>query len=132
MTRASSTWRAWDSTGPRRRTRAWQVDGPYHPRYDDWSITNGQQAISFHDSPGFTGDMRMSAGYFLTSYEVKFRWKVAKNTGQNYRGATAGWTSPVMTHTVTSNFDPANPTESAHVVHQAAGDATWQVDLSGT
>ncbi|MFF3483973.1 DUF4157 domain-containing protein [Streptomyces sp. NPDC002701] len=112
--------------------RNWQVDGPYRPNYDDWSIHNGAQAISFTDSPGFTGSSRMSPGYFLKSYEVQFRWKVAKNTGQSFRNTTAGWTSPVMTHTVTAAFDPENPRESAHVVHQAAGDATWQVDLSGT
>ncbi|MCZ4122300.1 eCIS core domain-containing protein [Streptomyces sp. H39-S7] len=116
----------------RRRSRRWEVDGPFHPDYDDWSITNGQQAISFHDSPGFTGNVRMSDGYFLKSYQVQFRWKVAKNTGGTHRNTAAGWTSPVMTHTATSQFDPANATDSSHVIHQAAGDATWQVDLSGT
>lgn len=115
-----------------RSRRNWTVDGPYRPNYDDWSITNGAQAIAFHDSPGFTSTEKMTAGYFLKSYEVKFRWKVAKNTGQSFRNTTAGWTSPVMTHSATSAFDPANPTDSAHVIHQAAGDATWQVDLSGT
>lgn len=117
---------------PRRRSRNWETDGPYHPNYDDWSITNGAQAISFFDSPGFTPPVHMSPGYFLINYRVNFRWKVAKNTGQNYRNATPVWTSPTMTHTVTSHFDPDNPTESAHVVHQAAGDATWEVDLSGS
>ncbi|KAA0930652.1 eCIS core domain-containing protein [Streptomyces apricus] len=115
-----------------RSRRGWQVDGPYRPNYDDWSIHNGAQAISFTDSPGFTGTMRMSPGYFLKSYQVSFRWKVAKNNGQSFRNTTAGWTSPVMTHTVTSAFDPENPRESAHVVHEAAGGATWQVDLSGS
>ncbi|MEU9186633.1 DUF4157 domain-containing protein [Streptomyces sp. NPDC048484] len=115
-----------------RSRRNWQVDGPYRPNYDDWSITNGAQAISFTDSPGFTGTARMSQGYFLKSYEVSFRWKVAKNTGQSFRNTTAGWTSPVMTHTVTSDFDPDSPRDSSHVVHQAAGNRAWQVDLSGT
>ncbi|WP_436737189.1 eCIS core domain-containing protein [Streptomyces sp. BBFR102] len=108
--------------------RDWQQDGPYRPNYTNAVITDSQNSITFNDDPGFSTTGRMSDGYWLKSYTVRFRWKVARNTGQRFDSNAPAWTSDVVTHTLTSDLDPANPT--APIRHRAAGDRTWDVDLS--
>lgn len=111
-------------------SRNWVQDGPYRPPYNNPVITNGQNSIEFADNPGFSTTARMASGYWLKSYTVSFRWKVARNTGTWNRNLLC-WTSPVVTHTLESVFDPENPEESAEISAHAAGNHTWAVDLSG-
>ncbi|MGQ4420394.1 DUF4157 domain-containing protein, partial [Streptomyces sp. SAS_269] len=85
--------------------------------------------ITFTDDPGFSTSARMSSGYWLKSYSVSFRWKVARNTGR-WNTNLPAWTSPEVTHTVTSAFDPDNPEASVPIDAQAAGNRSWLVDLT--
>ncbi|WP_329572152.1 eCIS core domain-containing protein [Kitasatospora sp. NBC_01266] len=109
--------------------RPWAQDGPYRPPYTNPVITDAQNSISFTDDPGFSTNRSMTSGYWLRSYQVSFRWKVARRTGAWNRNLPS-WTSPVVTHTLESVFDPENPEASAPITHEAAGDHTWAVDLS--
>lgn len=109
--------------------RPWAQDGPYRPPYTNPVITDAQNSISFTDDPGFSTNRSLTSGYWLRSYQVSFRWKVARRTGAWNRNLPS-WTSPVVTHTLESVFDPENPEASAPITHEAAGDHTWAVDLS--
>ncbi|MBB4927576.1 hypothetical protein FHR34_006671 [Kitasatospora kifunensis] len=110
-------------------TRGWVQDSFYRPPYNTSVISNGQDSLEFQDNPGFSTSAKMTSGYWLKSYTVSFRWKVARNTGTWNRNLPC-WTSPVVTHTLTSAFDPENPEASAAITARAAGNHTWQVDLS--
>ncbi|WP_329304486.1 hypothetical protein OG410_22170 [Streptomyces sp. NBC_00659] len=109
--------------------RDWVQDGPYRPRYNNAVIADQQNSITFNDDPGFSTTAQMSPGYWLKSYSVSFRWKVARNTGA-WNANLPAWTSPVVTHTLTSAFDPENPDVAVEIDHQAAGDREWTVDLT--
>ncbi|OQD51990.1 hypothetical protein BM536_036695 [Streptomyces phaeoluteigriseus] len=111
--------------------RPWQQDGPYKPPYNNAVIVSDRNAITFNDDPGFSTTSKLTAGYWLASYSVSFRWKVARNTGAFNRGAPA-WTSGVVTHTLTSDFDPESPDAPAPIRARAAGNRTWTVDLGAT
>ncbi|MFE5402596.1 DUF4157 domain-containing protein [Streptomyces sp. NPDC056580] len=110
-------------------SRDWVQDGPYRPNYTNAVITDAQDAITFTDDPGFSTSARMSSGYWLKSYSVSFRWKVARNTGR-WNTNLPAWTSPEVTHTVTSAFDPDNPEASVPIDARAAGNRSWLVDLT--
>ncbi|WP_372515747.1 DUF4157 domain-containing protein [Streptantibioticus ferralitis] len=110
-------------------SRSWAQDGPYRPPYNNDVINNGQNSIEFPDNPGFSTTDRMTPGYWLKSYTISFRWKVARNTGTWNRNIPC-WTSPVVTHTLQSALDPDNPGQSAPITARAAGNHTWTVDLS--
>ncbi|MET7451621.1 hypothetical protein ABZT03_06945 [Streptomyces sp. NPDC005574] len=116
---------------PKRSKRQWAVDGPFRPPYntEDGNIVNAADHISFDDSPGFSGGMRMSNGYWLSDYEVRFRWKVRRKLGGRFTKAEPFWTSDEMVHRVQSEFDPDHPEASAPVNATAAGNRTWNVDL---
>ncbi|MFF3677550.1 hypothetical protein ACFYYS_26660 [Streptomyces sp. NPDC002120] len=111
--------------------RAWGVDGPFRPPYndEDGNIINAADRITFVDNPGFSTSTRMSAGYFLVDYTVRFRWKVRKKQGGRFTKAEPFWESDEMVHRVTSVFDAENPEEAVRVNHQAAGNRTWNVQL---
>ncbi|WSQ62650.1 DUF4157 domain-containing protein [Streptomyces sp. NBC_01217] len=109
--------------------RPWQQDGPYRPPYNNAVIENARNSITFNDNPGFSTSVKMSSGYWLESYSVSFRWKVARNTGA-FRANTPAWTSDVVTHTLTSAYDPDTPDASAPIVTTAAGQRSWDIDLS--
>ncbi|MCH5676973.1 hypothetical protein [Streptomyces gilvus] len=116
---------------PKKSKRAWVVDGPFRPPYntDDGNIVNEAGHITFNDSPGFSGSMKMTEGYWLCSYEVRFRWKVRRKLGGRFTKNEPFWTSDEMVHRVESVFDPQNPDERAKITASAAGDRTWTVDL---
>ncbi|MEU1189979.1 hypothetical protein [Streptomyces sp. NPDC005859] len=116
---------------PKKSKRAWVVDGPFRPSYntEDGTITNEADHITFHDSPGFSGGMRMTNGYWLSSYEVKFRWKVRRKLGGRFTKNEPFWTSDEMVHRVESTFDPQNPEATAQVTARPAGNRTWNVEL---
>ncbi|MHC3469462.1 hypothetical protein ACYF6T_12165 [Streptomyces sp. 7R007] len=116
---------------PKRSKRPWAVDGPFRPPYntEDGTITNEAERISFHDSPGFSGNMRMTNGYWLCSYEVKFRWKVRRKLGGRFTKNEPFWTSDEMVHRMESVFDPDNPEAPAPITATAAGNRTWNVEL---
>jgi hypothetical protein len=118
-----------DGRREERSSRGWEQDGPYRPRYTNSVIMDGQNAITFNDDPGFSTFAKMSAGYWLKSYSVSFRWKVARNT-RTWNADLPAWTSPVVTHTLTSDFDPDNPDTPAPIEARAAGDRSWTVDLT--
>ncbi|MGW2250120.1 eCIS core domain-containing protein [Kitasatospora sp. NPDC001660] len=109
--------------------RQWTQDGPYRPPYTNAVIDDGQNEIKFHDNPGFSTSAKMTSGYWLKSYSVSFRWKVARRTDPWNRTMPA-WTSPEVTHTLVSEFDPDNPDQAAPIIADPAGDVTWNVDLS--
>ncbi|MFG2342052.1 hypothetical protein [Streptomyces yangpuensis] len=111
--------------------RAWGVDGPFRPPYneEDGNITKAADRIIFEDNPGFSTTTRMSAGYFLVDYTVRFRWKVRKKQGGRFTKAEPFWESDEMVHRVTSAFDAENPEKAVQVDHDAAGDRTWNVQL---
>lgn len=109
--------------------RDWKQDGPYKPPYGNETITNAQASIKFVDNPGFSTNQRMTSGYWLKSYTVEFRWKVARNTGA-WRADLPCWTSGIVRHTVKSVFDPKNPGEPAAITVTVAGDMQWDIDLS--
>ncbi|AEW99563.1 eCIS core domain-containing protein [Streptantibioticus cattleyicolor] len=111
-------------------SRGWAQDGPYHPPYNNPVITNSQNSIEFNDNPGFSTSERLSSGYWLKRYSISFRWKVARNNGAWNRNVPC-WTSPVVTHTLSSTLDPEHPDEPVPITANAAGDRTWTVDLSG-
>ncbi|MFF3849801.1 hypothetical protein [Streptomyces sp. NPDC002328] len=116
---------------PKRSKRQWAVDGPFRPAYntDDGTIVNEPDHISFIDNPGFSGGMAMTDGYWLSSYEVKFRWKVRRKLGGRFTKNEPYWTSPEMVHRVVSEFDSENPQASAPITATAAGDHEWNVVL---
>ncbi|MER5771917.1 DUF4157 domain-containing protein [Streptomyces sp. NPDC001985] len=119
-----------DNPAPGQETfRDWVQDGPYRPLYNNAVIDNSKDRITFNDDPGFSTDRSMTQGYWLASYSVSFRWKVARNTGAFNAGAAA-WTSPVVTHTLTSTFDPENPDAPAPITANAADEHSWDIDLS--
>ncbi|RKT12247.1 uncharacterized protein DUF4157 [Streptomyces sp. 1114.5] len=109
--------------------RGWVQDGPYRPRYTNAVINDVQDKIEFNDNPGFSTTAAMTSGYWLKSYTVTFRWKVARNTGTWNRNAPC-WSSPEVQHTVVSEFDPADPEKDAPITARPAGHFTWNVDLS--
>ncbi|MFF9017715.1 hypothetical protein ACF09C_32755 [Streptomyces sp. NPDC014870] len=113
------------------RRRPWGVDGPFRPPYndEDGNVINAADRITFVDNPGFSTTMRMTPGYFLVDYTVKFRWKVRKKQGGRFTKAEPFWESDEMVHTVTSTFDAEKPEEAVQVNHQAAGNRTWNVQL---
>ncbi|MFF9647199.1 eCIS core domain-containing protein [Kitasatospora aureofaciens] len=111
-------------------SRPWMQDGPYRPPYNNAVINSAQNMIEFNDNPGFSTSARMTAGYWLRSYQVSFRWKVAHAAGPWSRTMPA-WTSPEVTHTLHSEFDPEHPDQPSPIVASPAGDFTWNVDLSG-
>ncbi|MER7770876.1 DUF4157 domain-containing protein [Kitasatospora sp. NPDC096140] len=110
--------------------RGWVQDGPYRPTYTDAVITDNQDKIEFNDNPGFSTTARMTSGYWLKAYSVSFRWKVALNTGGRWNRNLPAWTSPEVTHTLVSEFDPENPDKEAPINAVRAGDFDWNVDLS--
>ncbi|MGW2378465.1 eCIS core domain-containing protein [Kitasatospora sp. NPDC001683] len=110
-------------------SRPWMQDGPYHPPYNNAVINDTQNAIEFNDNPGFSTSARMTPGYWLKSYQVSFRWKVAHRADPWNRTMPA-WTSPVVTHTLESAFDPENPDQPSPIAAHPAGEFTWNVDLS--
>ncbi|MFG2794530.1 hypothetical protein [Streptomyces sp. NPDC048419] len=116
---------------PKKSKRSWVVDGPFRPPYntEDGTIVNAADHISFNDSPGFSGSMRMTNGYWLSVYEVKFRWKVRRKQGGRFTKNEPYWTSDEMVHRVESAFDPQNPDASAQVTVNTAGNRTWNVVL---
>ncbi|MEU1408622.1 hypothetical protein ABZ471_41175 [Streptomyces sp. NPDC005728] len=116
---------------PKKSKRPWVVDGPFRPSYnsDDGTIVNEADRISFNDSPGFSGNMRMTNGYWLCSYEVRFRWKVRRKLGGRFTKSEPFWTSDEMVHRVESVFDPQNPDASAQITVNSAGNHTWNVEL---
>ncbi|MFE9169112.1 DUF4157 domain-containing protein [Streptomyces kebangsaanensis] len=109
----------------------WKQDLNYWPPYNNAVITNTPGSINFHDNPGWSSDRPIDAGQWLKSYQVSFRWKVAYANGTSFRrGVTqADWTSPSVTHTMTSAFDPDNPEAAAPVVANAAAAQRWTVQL---
>lgn len=109
--------------------RPWGQDSRYRPPYTSEVINDEPTFITFNDNPGFSTDQRLAAGYFVKSYSVSFRWKVARANG-TWNTNDPAWTSPVVTHTFTSEFDPEDPGTATPVVHHAAGDRTWTVDLT--
>ncbi|MFB7910656.1 DUF4157 domain-containing protein [Kitasatospora sp. NPDC056076] len=109
--------------------RDWVQDGPYRPNYTNAVIVDAQNQIEFNDNPGFSTSARMTAGYWLQQYSVSFRWKVAPNAGTWNRNLPA-WTSPVVTHSVSSQFDPEHPDEPVAITVHEGGDHTWNVDLT--
>ncbi|SES32230.1 eCIS core domain-containing protein [Streptomyces qinglanensis] len=109
--------------------RPWGQDARYRPPYTSEVINDEPAQITFNDNPGFSTDQRLTAGYFVKSYSISFRWKVARAEG-TWNTNNPAWTSPVVTHTFTSAFDPDEPEAASAVVHQAAGDHTWNVDLT--
>ncbi|MFG3658592.1 hypothetical protein [Streptomyces sp. NPDC047706] len=117
---------------PKKSKRPWVVDGPFRPPYnaDDGTVVNAADHISFNDSPGFSGGMRMTNGYWLSSYEIRFRWKVRRKLGGRFTKNEPFWTSGEMVHRVESVFDPDNPEASAPITATAAGTRTWNVELS--
>ncbi|MFJ9461090.1 DUF4157 domain-containing protein [Kitasatospora sp. NPDC101447] len=119
-----------DGYGEHPSARGWVQDGPYRPTYTDPVITNAQDKIEFNDNPGFSTTARMTSGYWLKAYSVSFRWKVALNTGGRWSRNLPAWTSPEVTHTVVSEFDPENPDKEAPINATRAGDFDWNVDLS--
>ncbi|MER5885723.1 hypothetical protein ABT160_17975 [Streptomyces sp. NPDC001941] len=122
-----------DSTNyrPKKSKRNWVVDGPFRPPYNDegGNIANTADHITFNDHPGFSGGMRMTAGYFLTSYEVRFRWKVRKKQGGRFTKGEPFWESDEMVHRVTVEFDSEDPEKAAVVNATPAGNRTWNVQL---
>ncbi|WP_432148608.1 hypothetical protein [Streptomyces sp. bgisy029] len=116
---------------PKKSSRAWVVDGPFRPPYndEDGNVINEADRITFVDNPGFSTSTRMSAGYFLVDYTVRFRWKVRKKLGGRFTKAEPFWESDEMTHRVTATFDAENPEEAVRVNHRAAGNRTWTVRL---
>ncbi|WP_280664476.1 DUF4157 domain-containing protein [Kitasatospora sp. MAP12-44] len=120
-----------DGLGDQTSSHEWMQDGPYRPNYTNPVINNSQNSIDFPDNPGFSTTARLTSGYWLKSYSISFRWKVARNTGSWNRNLPC-WTSPVVTHTLTSAFDPENPEAAAPIAANAAGNHTWNVDLSTT
>ncbi|MER6154214.1 hypothetical protein ABT147_01575 [Streptomyces sp. NPDC001868] len=116
---------------PKKSKRPWVVDGPFRPPYnsDDGTIANEADRISFIDSPGFSGRMRMTDGYWLSSYEVKFRWKVRRKQGGRFTKNEPFWASDEMVHRVESKFDPENPDATARITATPAGDRVWNVEL---
>ena len=116
---------------PKKSKRPWVVDGPFRPPYnsEDGTIVNAADRISFHDSPGFSGNMRMTNGYWLSSYEVRFRWKVRRKLGGRFTKNEPFWTSDEMVHRVESVFDPQNPDAPAPITADPAGNRTWNVEL---
>ncbi|MFD4866948.1 hypothetical protein [Streptomyces sp. NPDC058412] len=116
---------------PKKSSRAWVVDGPFHPPYndEDGNVVNAADRITFVDNPGFSTTTRMSAGYFLVDYTVRFRWKVRKKQGGRFTKAEPFWASDEMVHRVTSAFDAENLEEAVRVNHRAAGNRTWNVQL---
>ncbi len=118
---------------PKKSSRAWVVDGPFRPPYndEDGNVLKTADRITFVDNPGFSTSTRMSAGYFLVDYTVRFRWKVRKKQAGRFTKAEPYWESDEMVHRVTSAFDAENPEEAVAVNHQAAGNRTWNVQLPG-
>nr|WP_234435096.1 MULTISPECIES: DUF4157 domain-containing protein [Streptomyces] len=109
--------------------RTWVQDGPYKPRYTSEVINDTQDRIEFNDNPGFSTTVAMTSGYWLKAYTVSFRWNVARNTGTWNRGMPC-WTSPEVSHTLVSEFDPADPEKDAPITARPAGEFTWNIDLS--
>ncbi|KAB1142240.1 DUF4157 domain-containing protein [Streptomyces luteolifulvus] len=110
----------------------WKQDLNYWPPYNNAVIDNTPGSITFNDNPGWSTDRHIESGQWLKSYQVSFRWKVAYANGAFRRGANgtvADWTSPAVTHTMTSEFDQANPDTEAPVVANAAGSRRWTVNL---
>ncbi|MBB4928619.1 hypothetical protein [Kitasatospora kifunensis] len=116
---------------PKKSKRGWVVDGPFRPPYntEDGNIVNEAGHITFTDSPGFSGDRRMTNGYWLSSYEVRFRWKVRRKLGGRFTKNEPFWASDEMVHRVESVFDPQNPDASAPITVNPAGNRTWNVEL---
>ncbi|MEU4119935.1 DUF4157 domain-containing protein [Kitasatospora sp. NPDC028055] len=117
------------SYGEHDSARDWVQDGPYRPNYTNAVIVDAQNQIEFNDNPGFSTSARMSPGYWLQEYSVSFRWKVAPNNGTWNRNLPA-WTSPVVTHSVRSEFDPEHPDEPVAITVHEGGVHTWNVDLT--
>ncbi|WP_240122120.1 toxin glutamine deamidase domain-containing protein [Streptomyces sp. MUM 2J] len=112
--------------------RPWRTDGPFRPPYndEDGTIDRLPDHVTFIDRPGFAGSVSMTNGYWLCSYEVKFRWKVRRKLGGRFNTTAApAWTSHEMVHRVESRFDPQNPEAPAEIIASAAGDHTWEVEL---
>ncbi|MEX2981244.1 hypothetical protein [Streptomyces sp. C36] len=116
---------------PKKTKRPWVVDGPFHPPYntEDGMVIKDDNRITFDDSPGFSGNMRMTNGYWLSFYEVKFRWKVRRKLGGQFTKKEPFWTSDEMVHRVESVFDPQNPEATAQITARPAGNRTWNVEL---
>ena len=85
--------------------------------------------ISFNDHPGFSGNVRMTNGYWLCFYEVKFRWRVCRKRPGRFTKNGPSWSSGEMVHKVESTFDPQNPEATAEITATAAGNHTWDVQL---
>ncbi|MFC5219719.1 hypothetical protein [Streptomyces coerulescens] len=117
---------------PKKSKRRWQVDGPFKPNYNNENIDISPGSISFKDWPGFSGTAKLTKGYWLSSYEVKFRWKVRLKQGGRFN-ANSGpfWTSEEMVHRVESEFDPENPADPARITVTTTGNRTWKVELPG-
>lgn len=112
--------------------RNWEWDRPYGPPYRDAVITSAQNAIAFQDDPGWSTTSKLGSGYWLTSYSVSFRWKVARNAGAWDMNAVANvWTSPIVTHTVTCDLDVENPDAPVRVNARAAGVKHWDIAIPG-
>ncbi|MFI5761839.1 hypothetical protein ACIA8F_12950 [Streptomyces sp. NPDC051563] len=116
---------------PKKSSRAWVVDGPFRPPYndEDGNVVKTADRITFVDNPGFSTSTRMTAGYFLVDYTVRFRWKVRKKQAGRFTKGEPYWESNEMVHRVTSAFDAENPEEAVAVNHHAAGNRTWNVQL---
>ncbi|MEV1085202.1 DUF4157 domain-containing protein [Streptomyces sp. NPDC050211] len=111
----------------------WKQDLNYWPPYNNAVISNTPGSITFNDNPGWSSKRKIESGQWLKSYRVSFRWKVAYANGSKFRrgedGTQAQWTSPPMTHTLTSAFDANNPDAEAPVVAAPAGSGRWTVNL---
>ncbi|GAA0479269.1 hypothetical protein GCM10009544_46510 [Streptomyces stramineus] len=116
---------------PAKAKTPWVVDGLFHPPYNtiDGTVTKNDEHITFHDSPGFSSGEAMTNGYWLCSYEVKFRWKVRRKLGGRFTKQGPSWTSTEMVHRVESTFDPEHPEATAQITARPAGDRTWNVEL---
>ena len=87
---------------------------------------------AFQDDPGWSTTSKLGSGYWLTSYSVSFRWKVARNAGAWDMNAVANvWTSPIITHTVTCDLDVENPDAPVRVNARAAGVKHWDIAMPG-
>lgn len=109
----------------RRDGRGWAQDGPYQPPYDSRSpgkemIHTTADSITFEDTPGWSTTSKVGVNEWLESYQVSFRWKVRRV------GGNTTWTSPVVTHTLTSPYTDGSD-RPANV--NPAGSRSWQVPL---
>ena len=97
-------------------------DNGFRPNYENDTTDNLPGLIRFNDNPGFSLENRIPVNSWLSEYEIRFRWEVTRNDGV---GNT--WVSPTMTHTVACVYNAGQPVD---VTHNAAGNATWAVDLT--